>query len=211
MKVAVIGASGRTGLEVVGQALERGHDVTAVARRPDVISLRDGRLRTGAADVLNQATLDAPLAGADAVVSTLGSGTSRAATTVYSEGITNVLAAMDKHAVSRLAVISAAPVGPRAQQPFLERRIAMPILDHIFGATYADMRLMERILAHSDVDWISLRPPRLVDKAATGRYRIDADRPLPKFRRITYPDLATALLDSLERQDLYRRAVFVAN
>jgi hypothetical protein len=54
------------------------------------------------------------------------------------------------------------------------------------------------------------RPPRLIAKAATGAYRIDT-KPLPKAPTLTYPDLAAALLDSLERPELYRRAAYVAN
>jgi hypothetical protein len=73
------------------------------------------------------------------------------------------------------------------------------------------MRRMEAILQETaEVDWISLHPPRLVNKPAKGAYRIDT-RPLPKARAITYGDLATALLDSLTRQDLYRHAAYVAN
>ncbi len=211
MRIAVIGATGRTGLHVVEQALARGHDVTALARRPEVIALHDERLVTAAADVLDRGALEERLSGSSAVVSTLGIGSSRAPTDVYSQGIANVLHAMETHEISKLAVISAAPVGPRAGQPFLERRIAMPILDRVFGATYDDMRRMETLLRSSDVDWISLRPPRLVDRRATGRYRVDVARPLPRARSLTCADLATALLDSLDREDLYRRAAFVAN
>ena len=54
-------------------------------------------------------------------------------------------------------------------------------------------------------------PPRLVSKKAAGRYRIDASRPLPKARSITYADLATALVDSLTGPDLYRRIAYVAS
>ncbi len=211
MRIAVVGATGHTGVQVLEQALVRGHHVTALARHPEIISLRDDRLRTAAADVLDRASLIEQLAGSAAVVSTLGIGTSRAATTLYSQGIANVLHAMGTHAIRKLAVISAAPVGPRAEQPFLERRVAMPILDRVFGATYDDMRRMEVLLHGSDVDWVSLRPPRLVNKKATGHYRLDARRPLPKARSLTYADLATALLDSLDRQDVYRQAAFVAN
>ena len=93
----------------------------------------------------------------------------------------------------------------------LQRRIALPILQRFFGATYDDMRRMETILQETtDVDWISLRPPRLVDKPSKGAYRIDTRR-LAKARAIRYGDLATALLDSLTRQDLYRHAAYVAN
>jgi putative NADH-flavin reductase len=192
------------------QALTRGHDVTAVARRPEAIEVKHKNLVVEPADVLDAETLVAALAGSEAVVSALGIGTSRAATVIYSEGIKNLLSAMGTNGTSTIAVISAAPVGPRAEQSFLERRLAMPILERMFGATYDDMRRMEALLLISDVDWVSLRPPRLVNKTATGTYRLDT-RPLPNGRNITHVDLATALLDSLNREDLYRKAAFVAN
>jgi putative NADH-flavin reductase len=211
MHLAVVGATGRTGRQVVLQALSRGHTVTAVARRPEALGLRDDRLTLVAADVLDPGALLDPLAGAGAVVSTLGVGTSRAPTTVYSQGMTNVLHAMQANGVRRLSVISAAPAGPRDEQPFLERRLLMPVLDRVFGATYEDMRRMEALLQASDVDWTALRPPRLVDKPGTGRYRLDRQKPLARSRSLTFADLATALLDSLDSETLYRRAAYVAN
>jgi hypothetical protein len=118
---------------------------------------------------------------------------------------------MESNGAGKLAVISALPAGPWEEQPLLQRRIALPILTRFFGASYDDMRRMETILQETtDLDWISLRPPRLVNKPSKGAYRIDT-RPLSKARAITYGDLAAALLDSLERQDLYRRAAYVAN
>jgi putative NADH-flavin reductase len=211
MKISVVGATGRTGRQVVEQALARGHHVTALARRPDEIALRHARLSTVAADVSKLESLCDALTGSAAVISALGIGSSREPTAVYSEGVANVLRGMSAHQIDKLAVISAAPAGPRAEQPFLERRLAMPILDRIFGATYEDMRRMEATLSQSNVSWVSLRPPRLVDKKAKGRYRIDPVKPLRRARSLTYSDLATALLDSLHRPDLHRRAVYVAN
>lgn len=209
MNLVVVGATGRTGSQVVEQALQRGHRVTALARRPEQVSLRHDRLVTVAADVFDAARLVEVLFGADAVVSALGIGSSRQATTVYSDGTANLLRAMQHHDVMRLAVVSAAPAGPREQQPFLERRVAMPILDRIFGATYADMRRMEELLHRCDRAWVALRPPRLVDREATGSYRIDA-QPLPKGRTITIPDLATALLAAVDQQELHGHALYVA-
>jgi putative NADH-flavin reductase len=209
MKIAVVGATGRTGLQVAQQALARGDDVIALARHPEALPRPGPRMVSAAADALDRASVSAALAGADAVVSALGIGASRQPTLVYSEGIANVLHAMDAHRIKKLAVISAAPAGPRAEQPFLQRHLAMPILERIFGATYEDMRRMEALLRGSDADWVCLRPPRLISKKATGRYRLDT-RPLPKARSITFADLATALLDSLDRPDLYRQAAYVA-
>jgi hypothetical protein len=117
---------------------------------------------------------------------------------------------MKSNGAAKLAVISAVPAGPSAELPILQRRLAVPLLQRIF-AFYDDMRRMEEILGEAtEVDWISLRPPRLVNRRPKGTYRIDT-HPLPKGRVITYGDLATALLDSLERQDLYRHAAYVAN
>jgi putative NADH-flavin reductase len=209
MKIAVVGATGRTGLKVTEQALARGDDVIALARHPEALPRRPG-MASAAADVLDRAVLTRALAGADAVVSALGIGTSRQPTVVYSDGTANILHAMDAHGITKLAVISAVPAGPRAELPFAQRRMMIPILDRIFGASYDDMRRMEALLRGSDLDWVCLRPPWLVDTKPAGRYRLDASRPLPKARSITHADLATALLDSLTRPDLYRRIAYVA-
>lgn len=210
MRIAVIGATGHTGTDVIEQGLARGHHVTALARRPEAVVLRHAQLDTASADALDRQRITEALAGCDAVISALGVGTSRSPTVVYSQGISNVLGAMKGNGMDKLAVISAAPVGPRVDQPFLERRVAMPMLERFFGATYDDMRRMEAMLHASEIDWVALRPPRLVNKPATGNYRL-ATRPLPKARSITYADLATALLDSLDRPDIYRQAAYVAN
>jgi putative NADH-flavin reductase len=211
MHIAVIGATGHTGQQVVTQALERGADVSAIARNPNRLAINSDRLTVTATDVLDPAALTSVLAGSDAVVSALGVGTSRAPTDVYSRGVANVLTAMAAHGIRRLAVISAAPAGPRAEQPLLERRVIMPILDRLFGATYRDMRKMEAVLDASDLDWTCLRPPRLVDRDAVGHYRIDVGKPPPRSRTLTFADLAAALLDSLDETELWRQHAYIAN
>jgi putative NADH-flavin reductase len=211
MKIAVIGANGRTGRIVVRDALASGHQVIAIARTDEVSTPDDDNLTNARADVRDGDALTRALDGANAVISALGVGTSRAPTDVYSTGVRNTLGAMKSSGAAKFAVISAVPAGPWAEQPTLQRRIALPLLERIFGTTYADMRRMEAVLqGTTDIDWISLRPPRLIDKPPKGTYRIDT-RPLPKARAITYGDLAAALLDSLTRRDLYGHAAYVAN
>jgi putative NADH-flavin reductase len=211
MKIAVIGANGRTGRIVVTDALARGHQVVAVTRTDGVLEPTDDKLINVRADVRDADALKRALVGADAVISAVGVGTSRAQTDVYSTGVRNTLGAMQSNGAAKLAVISALPAGPCDEQPLLRRRIALPLLQRFFGASYDDMRRMEPILEETtDVDWIALRPPRLINKPSKGAYRLDT-RPLAKGRAITHGDLATALLDSLTRQDLYRRAAYVAN
>lgn len=207
--LAVIGAGGRTGAEVVRQALRRGHPVTAVLRRPRPDAERPG-LRQVAADVTDAEAVSAALAGVDAVVSTLGIGSSRQPTTTYSDGVTNLLAGMAEHDIGRIVVISASPAGSRAEQTLVNRLVVMPLLERIYGASYADMRRMEDVLQSSRSDWIALRPPRLVTGPPLGAYRVDS-RPLAGSRSITIADLATALLDEVADPGLHRRGVYVSN
>ena len=210
-RIAVIGANGHTGRIVVEHALVAGHEVIAVARRHEPSETEADNLIKARADVRDPDALTRALHGADAVVSALGIGTSRAPTDVYSTGMRNTLSAMRSNGAATLTVISAVPAAPWADQPAVQRRIALPILQRIFGATYDDMRRMEAILLETtDIDWIALRPPRLLDKPPKGSYRIDT-QPLSKARAITYGDLAAALLESLSRPDLYRHAAYVAN
>ncbi|MGC5031177.1 NAD(P)-dependent oxidoreductase [Micromonospora sp. DT229] len=211
MRIAVVGANGRTGRLVVEQALARGYGVTALARQRQQPSSRDERLSAVEVDVLNRDRVVEALSGADAVISALGIGTSRAATVTYSQGTANLLYAMGLQDVKRIVVISAAPVGPREDHPAFDRYVVMPILERFFGATYQDMRRMEALLAGSSVDWTSLRPPRLLEKPPVGSYRISSGQPLPKARTLTYADLATSLIDTVDRDDLRRRTAYVAN
>jgi putative NADH-flavin reductase len=210
MILAVVGATGHTGGHVVTQAVARGYDVLALARRPAASTVGGSAVEERAVDVLDDEGLVKALAGAEAVVSTLGIGTSREPTVTYSQGVRNILAAMSGNDIGRLVVTSAAPAGPREEQPFMERRVVMPILERFFGATYRDMRLMEATLRSSEIPWVALRPPRLLDKPATGAYRM-AISPIRGARSLTFADLATALLDALERPGLAGTALYVAN
>ncbi len=211
MQIAVIGGAGRTGREVVRQALDRGHDVVAVARSPQKLGIAGDRLTVTAADVRDADALAAAIAGTDAIVTTFGAAAGRAPTDVYSVGIANVLAAMDGGSARRLVVISAAPVGPRAEQPAPLRLLVLPILDRVFAGAYADLRRMEAVLTRrGDLGWACLRPPRLVERSSTGAYRLDR-RPLPRSRSLTYPDLAAALLDCADGTEPRTGMLYVAN
>ena len=69
MKVALIGASGFVGSKVLAEALQRGHQVTAIVRNPEKIQ-SDKNLTTKKADVLQCRRAGAKLlAGHDVIIS----------------------------------------------------------------------------------------------------------------------------------------------
>src|SRR5438128_3278563 len=106
MKIAIFGANGPTGRILTAQALEGGHVVTAVTRKPDDFPLEAPGLNVVGADVYDPPDVDAIVVGQDAVLSTLGVPYSRRPITVYSVGTGNIIRAMVHHGVRRLVCVS---------------------------------------------------------------------------------------------------------
>lgn len=197
MEIVVFGATGRTGRRVVEQAVAAGHQVRAACRsgRPASGSTSSSAVEWVRADVREPSAVSSALDGMQAVVSAVGAGTGRAATTVYSAGARNILDVMAAGGPERVAVVSAAPVAP-AGFPAWQRALVLPVLRVFFGGSYRDMARMEAELSRRpQLAWVCLRPPFLRDGPATGHYRIDPDH--PAGGSITTGDLAAALLDAV--------------
>ncbi|GLY69640.1 NAD(P)-dependent oxidoreductase [Amycolatopsis taiwanensis] len=198
MRIAVFGATGGTGVQVIRQALDRRHEVVALARNPSALPVRHPRLRVERGDALDPEHVHQVVDGADAVVSALGIGYRRHATTVYSEGTGNILAAMSRAGVRRLQVVSTSSVRiPPRSQP-LEWFVARFLLHPMLRKPYADMAEMERRVIASDTDWSLVRAARLTNGARTGNYRTAADGKLRGCWSISRADLAHYLLDTVE-------------
>jgi putative NADH-flavin reductase len=90
MKLVVFGATGGTGTKVVERALSAGHDVVAVARRPEAVPPRD-RLVIVQCDVLEAPAVAAAMSGGDAVIATIGPASNRKPGTLISAGVRNLL------------------------------------------------------------------------------------------------------------------------
>ncbi len=210
MHLTIFGASGGTGEQLIRAALDAGHSLAAVARDPSKVRASHERLRTARADVLDPSSLEGTVDGADAVLSALGTGLGNEPTTVYSTGVANILDAMRLAGVPRFIGVSALPVTPRAEVSVLERRVVYPILFRYFGEDYADLARMERVLRDSDVDWTVVRPPRLTNGPANGRYRTAVNRHLKRARTISRADLAAAMLRLLDDPHAVRATVGIA-
>jgi putative NADH-flavin reductase len=210
VKLTVFGPTGGTGEQILRQALQAGHRVTAMARRPEAITITHPNLSVIQADVLNPASHGAGMDATDAVLSALGTQAMRQPTTVYSQGTAAILTAMARNGVTRFVGISAIPLTPNAEKSLLERRVVHPLLHHFFGGGYDDMRRMERLLADSQVIWTIFRPARLTNGPKTDHYRTACDGRLSRAWSISRADLAEAMLAAVNDTALYRFAVSVA-
>jgi putative NADH-flavin reductase len=210
MKILVPGATGSVGGHVVEQALARGHEVIAIARNPEKLTIEHPNLTRERVDILDAQAVEPCLAGVDAVVSTVGIGASKIPTTLYSEGTRNLLDGMSRHGVQRIVVISSEVAEHWAHQRPLKLLVVLPLLQKFLGATYDDMRRMDIALWESDAQWTAIRAPRITPAPGKGAYRL-AGQPLQRGWMITAADMATAMLDIIERDELGRQHIYVAN
>jgi putative NADH-flavin reductase len=204
MKILVIGATGRTGQELVTQALGQGHVVTAFARNPADVTRQDPHLKVVPGNVLDDASVESAVCGQDAVLSALGART-HGRTTVLSEGTKNVIRAMEQRGVRRFVCESSLGVGDSAGQ--LGRLFDWLVLPLWLRHVYRDKEVQERAIKESALDWIIVRPALLTTGPHTGVYRVgltyDRSSIVP---RISRADVADFMLKQLTDDTYLRKA-----
>ncbi|MFF8406401.1 NAD(P)-dependent oxidoreductase [Streptomyces sp. NPDC015684] len=210
MNLTVFGATGGIGREIVRQALDAGHRVTAVVRDPARLGVTGDALEVFRADLSDPDRLGTAVAGRDAVLSGLGPRTRKDAG-VTTRLTRNVLRAMEAEGVRRLLVVSAAPVGPAPQDDGVLDRGVRSLVSAVLKDVYADLRAMEAELARSDTDWTSVRPPRLQDKPLTGHYRTVVGGSPRAGRFIARADVAHAMLSMIDDKGTVGQGVGVAH
>ena len=151
-------------------------------------------------DVLDPASLGPLLVGQNAVVSAIGTE-SRAPTVLYSQGVGNILQAMQLAGVRRLLCISATGLDPGQ---WFQHYVAKPILWIVLREMYTDLVRMEELVKSSSVDWTIIRPPQLTDKPRTGHYQVSCNEHLPAAWAISRADLADYIVSHLADRSSYR-------
>jgi putative NADH-flavin reductase len=196
MKVIIIGATGRSGFIVTEKALEQGHAVTALVRNPSKLNISHPRLTVISGNVLDYSSVDLAMAQQEAVLCALGMGQS-SPKTALSEGMKNIVKAMEKHGVRR--IICELSVG-------IDNRPLPPGFDEIA----AEHRRQLSILRQTHLDWIAVCPPIITEYAATGQYRLIANVMPQGFVQISKFDLADFMLSQLMSDEYLQKTVGIA-
>ena len=208
-RVLVLGATGATGQHVVAQALRQGHVVTAFVRNPRGVTVGSDRLRVITGSVTeDDDTLSRAMRDHDVVISTLGRGASFTSAGFMARSMPRIIRAMEGAGVRRLVFMSAFGVGETFQDvPWLPRLFMRTLLRDI----YRDKASAEEMLRASSLDWTLVYPTGLVNRPATGQWRVAARLSLRGFPSIARADVAAFLLTQIDDRAFVRRGALVSS
>lgn len=211
MKLAIFGATGRTGRLLLRRALERGHAVKAFTRSPGKLAdemKRQGSLIVVEGDVRDAATVRRAVEGVDAVVSVLGP-TENTPDYQVAAGTANIVAAMRDGGVERLIVTSGAGVTIEDDRTGLLHHLITGLLLVFSRHVYEDMRRTVEIVREADLAWTIVRLPMLTDAPLAEEIRVGYVG-VGTGPRIGREDVACFLLDELERDEHIRDAPVIS-
>ncbi|MCJ2181329.1 NAD(P)H-binding protein [Novosphingobium sp. 1949] len=196
MKIAVLGASGRAGSQIATQAAARGHEVIAIARRPEAIPTAPG-IHAKQGDASDAAALAPLISGCEAVISALH----------FDVPAATLLTALREAGVPRLLVTGGAA---SLKGPDGVRLIDGPGFPEDWkGAALGGIAFLDDLKAVSDIDWTFFSPAMIIfEGEALGHYRKGGDDLVLDANgesKISFADYATAMVDELENHEHSRQ------
>lgn len=216
MKLTLIGATGFVGSAILKEALERGHEVKAILRNPDSLTLQHNNLSVVQGDVLDTEKLSELLKDSDAIVSAYNPGWANP--DIYNEflkGYESIQEAVQNSGVKRLLVVGGAGslfIAPGVQV------IDTPDFPEAIKPGASAARDYLNILQKEELlDWTYLSPAIEMHQGTSGErkgaYRTGLDNPVfdnEGNNKISVEDTSVAVLDEIEQPKHIRKRFTVA-
>ncbi|MDC3413876.1 NAD(P)-dependent oxidoreductase [Terrihalobacillus insolitus] len=197
MKLVIFGSTGRTGIPLLNQALEKGHEVTVLVRNKNKLNISHNNLTVVEGDVLDYQSVEKVIIGQDAVLSVIGH-TKNGSKNLLTNAATNMTNAMEVHHVKRLISLTGAGVE-------VEKDVKQGIMSHLIHKAltifakelWLDSINQKDVIVKTELDWTIVRGPRLLEGEKTEQYQTGYF----KFNKpmINRADVAHFILEELER------------
>jgi putative NADH-flavin reductase len=223
-RIVLIGATAASAGDLIEQALEAGHEVIGVTRRPESMELQHERFTAVYGDVYKIDTIAAVLTGDEVVISYIDINFPfgpeiPAGVDLFSRGTSNIIEAMKLKGNRRLFVTS----NMAAEYVVLDKPGPGAQFRDLMGWNrrhkYADARLMETIVEGSELDYTILRMPHLVPGEPTGEVNIvvgknaynTAVKNQTPPRTLTVADLSAFILEQMNSDEYVEARVGIYN
>jgi uncharacterized protein len=207
MNVIVFGATGQVGLQLVKQALWRGHTVKAYGRNVYELDLENEHLEKIKGGLFDAADILHALKGTDAVLSAIG-GAFDGSDKARSLGMKTIVTQMQKAGVNRIVA-----VGNIGILNFDEESLIIDQKDYPeeYLPVGNEHRKAYDALKNSPLDWTFVGSPDIINEGPTGNYITAKDYPpQPNLNKINAGDLAQFMLNELERNEFVKSRVGIS-
>ena len=213
MNIILFGATGQIGQQILKQALERGHTVTAFVRDAAKLDVTHLRLTVMVGDARNARAVAAAIPGHDAVINAMGPGgpdVSDKYLDIITDGIRHLVQGMRQAGLRRIVVLGSVATLNAAPDKLLRDLPNFPDLARNISGAHLEAW---KTLAASGLDWTVICPAPIVESGEpTGQYRTQADFLLgggPQLK-IATGDVADLLLNEVEHGNHIGHRVNVA-
>ena len=208
MNITIFGASGRTGQQLVSQALDRGHQVTAYVRRPEALTIQHPGLRVITGTLEEKDKLREAILCADACLSALGGNSLRKRSATFTNGMEQMVTLMEQEGVLRFIYLSS--VGAGESRSFLPQPFRFFIVDVMLRIPLADHHANEQRIAKSRLKWTVVRPGSLGNGPKTGNIIHGSEKTVFNSNTsISRADVASFMLDQLKETTYVNKAVWL--
>ena len=210
-KIAVFGASGRTGKLFTELALKNGYEVKALVREPSRLGFQHPNLQVMQGDISNPIQVEETINATEAVIDLIGPGKG-SLPDLQRTATRHIIQAMKQNEVKRLIVLASLPFGilDENDKPAFMSRVMMVLVKNLMGAMVEDAREHIDLIKQSDLDWTVVRAPGLSDQSSQGKYRVgslDANT----GKSIARADVAAFMLDELKNPKYIRKMPLISN
>ncbi|MBD2754285.1 NAD(P)-dependent oxidoreductase [Spirosoma validum] len=208
MKLAIIGASGFVGSALLDEALQRGHNVTAIVRHPEKITITNPNLTIKQGDAQDAEAVAELVAGQDAVLSAFNAGWANPNLyTDFLKGCESIEKGTEQAGVKRLLVVGGAGSLEAAPGVQLVDTPQFPA-EWKEGATSA-RDYLNVLRKNTTLDWTFLSPAIMLEPGErTGTFRIGTEQPVFDEKgesKISVSDLAVAILNEIEQPQFIQK------
>ena len=215
MKILLLGATGRTGKQIIEEAAKRGHTIAAIARNPE--KLKDMKSDITQGTPYDYETVEKAISGCDAVINTLNVSRKSdnpwaslaAPKDMISKSASNALKAMDKAGIRRFVALSTIGAGRswNTSPGILKFIVSISNLKFAFQ----DHGKQEEILENSAMDYTICRAPMLSDKKNDTGAVATPEGKKPANRVLSRNSAAEFFLKIIENNEHIRETISLSN
>ena len=212
MRVAVFGASGGIGRLVVDRLLAAGHQVAALVRAPDRLTMNHSELTVRTGQLFDGAAVHDVVADSEAVISALGPSLKRGAQgSPVADGTRAIVAAMQEAGVRRFIGLATPSVPDPRDRPTYKAWLLPLIAKVAFPNALPELRGMTAAVTGSDLDWTVARISRPTGGPAKGTLRAGYLGRDSIGWAMTRADIAAFLVDQLGDATFIRALPAISN